>query len=145
MNRRKRSGQGSDRAKIFGNASTVALEEEQLAVDKLTGLVVLSFAIESQCTAQDRILPGLDYDPSGIIINTNNAETNVVVNNGQTAVIGGLTKQDEATSITGIPILKDIPLLGAVFRYETKTSENRDLVIFVTPTIVENDLAEAGQ
>ncbi|MFH2034931.1 MAG: secretin N-terminal domain-containing protein [Candidatus Zixiibacteriota bacterium] len=86
----------------------------------------------------------LEFDPNGIIINTNNAETNVVVNNGQTAVIGGLTKQDESTSITGIPILKDIPLLGAIFRYETKSTENRDLVIFVTPTIVENDLAEAG-
>ncbi|MEW5924954.1 MAG: secretin N-terminal domain-containing protein [Candidatus Zixiibacteriota bacterium] len=78
---------------------------------------------------------------SGIIINTNNAETNVVVNNGQTAVIGGLTTQDEVEAVSGIPILKDIPVLGMVFRYTTKTTENRDLVIFVTPTIVENDLA----
>ena len=78
-----------------------------------------------------------------IIINTNNAETNVVVNNGQTAVIGGLTTQDEVESVAGIPILKDIPLLGAIFRYTTKRTENRDLVIFVTPTIVENDLADA--
>lgn len=83
----------------------------------------------------------LEPDPSGIVINTNNAETNVVVNNGQTAVIGGLTTQDEVEAVSGIPILKDIPLLGAVFRYTTKTTENRDLVIFVTPTIVENDLA----
>lgn len=78
---------------------------------------------------------------SGIIINTNNAETNVVVNNGQTAVIGGLTTQDEVEAVSGIPILKDIPVLGMVFRYTTKSMENRDLVIFVTPTIVENDLA----
>jgi len=85
----------------------------------------------------------LEPDPSGIIINTNNAETNVVVNNGETAVIGGLTTQDEVESQNGIPILKDIPILGAVFRYTSKRTENRDLVIFVTPTIVENDLAEA--
>lgn len=86
----------------------------------------------------------LEPDPSGIIINTNNAETNVVVNNGQTAVIGGLTTQDEVESVAGIPILKDIPLLGAIFRYTQKSVENRDLVIFVTPTIVENDLADTG-
>ena len=78
---------------------------------------------------------------SGIIINTNNAETNVVVNNGQTAVIGGLTTQDEVEATSGIPVLKDIPVIGMVFRYTTKSMENRDLVIFVTPTIVENDLA----
>jgi len=86
----------------------------------------------------------LEPDPSGIIINTNNAETNVVVNNGQTAVIGGLTTQDEVESVSGVPILKDIPLLGVLFRYTQKSTENRDLVIFVTPTVVENDLADTG-
>lgn len=86
----------------------------------------------------------LEPDPAGIIINTNNAETHVVVNNGQTAVIGGLTTQDEVEAVSGVPILKDIPLLGALFSYKTKATENRDLVIFVTPTIVESDLADAG-
>lgn len=85
----------------------------------------------------------LEPDAAGIIINTNNAETHVVVNNGQTAVIGGLTTQDEVESEAGLPILKDIPLLGSLFKYTTTSSESRDLVIFVTPTIVENDLAEA--
>jgi type IV pilus assembly protein PilQ len=86
----------------------------------------------------------LEPDAAGIIINTNNAETHVVVNNGQTAVIGGLTTQDEVESEAGIPILKDIPLLGVLFKYKTTSNENRDLVIFVTPTIVENDLADTG-
>lgn len=81
------------------------------------------------------------FDPNGVIINTNNAETNVIVANGQTAVIGGLTTQDEVSSVLGIPILKDIPLLGALFRYSNKRTENHDLVIFVTPTIVEGNLA----
>jgi len=86
----------------------------------------------------------LEPDAAGIIINTNNAETNVVVYNGQTAVIGGLTTQDEVESESGIPVLKDIPLLGTLFKYKTKSSETRDLVIFVTPTIVDNDLADSG-
>lgn len=79
-----------------------------------------------------------EYDQAGVIINTNNAETNVIVQNGQTAVIGGLTTQDEIESHVGLPILKDIPLLGYLFSYTKKEVINRDLVIFVTPTIVDN-------
>lgn len=85
------------------------------------------------------------FDPNGVIINTSNAETNVIVANGQTAVIGGLTTQDEIESSSGVPILKDIPLLGALFRYTNKRTENRDLVIFVTPSVVDSELAMNGR
>lgn len=84
------------------------------------------------------------FDPNGVIINTSNAETNIVVENGQTAVIGGLTTQDVTSTRTGVPVLREIPLLGYLFSYEQKRVENRDLVIFVTPTIVEGNLAESG-
>jgi type IV pilus assembly protein PilQ len=96
-------------------------------------------------TSENKILMHLhperssyEFGSAGVIINTNNAETNVVVANGQTAVIGGLTTQDEVETQVGIPILKDIPLLGALFSYNKKEIKNRDLVIFVTPTIVED-------
>ncbi|MEW6049554.1 MAG: type IV pilus secretin PilQ [Candidatus Zixiibacteriota bacterium] len=99
-------------------------------------------------TAENQILMNLaperstyEFDPNGVIINTSNAATHVIVEDGQTAVIGGLTTQDEVESVTGIPVLKDVPLLGALFRYSNKRTENRDLVIFVTPTIVDKDLA----
>lgn len=102
-------------------------------------------------TAENEILMHLkperstyEFDPNGVVINTNNAETHVIVSNGQTAVIGGLTTQDEVESVTGVPILKDIPILGALFRYSNKRTESRDLVIFVTPTIVDADLAMEG-
>ncbi len=98
-------------------------------------------------TSQDRILLKLrperssyTFDANGIVINTNNAETNVVVDNGQTVVIGGLTTQEEMESHTGLPILKDIPLLGYLFRYTRTSVVNRDLVIFVTPTIVTDEM-----
>ncbi len=124
-----------------------------------SGNVVIQFEeigtilrVTPHITAENQILmhlkperSTLQPDPSGIIINTNNAETNVVVNNGQTAVIGGLTTQDEVESQSGVPVLKDIPLLGAIFRYSQKSVENRDLVIFVTPTIVADDLAAEGR
>ena len=102
-------------------------------------------------TAENRILMHLmperstyQFDPNGVIINTSNAETNVIVSNGQTAVIGGLTTADEVETITGVPVLKDVPIIGALFRYSNKRTENRDLVIFVTPTIVEDEIAMSG-
>ncbi len=96
-------------------------------------------------TSDDKILMHLmperstyEYQQAGVVINTNNAETNVVVENGQTAVIGGLTTQDEIENHVGLPVLKDIPLIGYLFSYKKKEVVNRDLVIFVTPTIVED-------
>lgn len=94
-------------------------------------------------TSENRILLHLvperssyQFDPNGVIINTQNAETNVVVENGETAVIGGLTNQEVKHLRVGLPILKDIPLIGFLFGYDKKEVISRDLVIFVTPTIV---------
>ncbi|MBD3258880.1 hypothetical protein GF377_10635, partial [candidate division GN15 bacterium] len=120
-----------------------------------SGNVVIKFeevgtilVVEPHITAENQVLMYLkperstyEFDPNGVIINTNNAETNVIVNNGQTAVIGGLTTQDEIETELGVPILKDIPLLGRLFKYTNKRTESRDLVIFVTPTIVDDKLA----
>ena len=119
-----------------------------------SGNVVITFTevgtilrVTPHITSENRILLKLKperssytFDANGVIINTNNAETNVVVENGQTAVIGGLTTQEETKIHTGLPILKDIPLLGYLFRYTRKQIVNRDLVIFVTPTIVTDEM-----
>jgi len=120
-----------------------------------SGNVVIKFeeigtilTVTPHITAENQVLMHLkperstfEFDAAGVVINTNNAETNVIVSNGQTAVIGGLTTQDEVETEYGVPILKDIPLLGYLFKFTTKNSESRDLVIFVTPTIAEGDLA----
>jgi len=95
-------------------------------------------------TSENRILLHLvperssyQFDPNGVIINTQNAETNVVVENGETTVIGGLTNQEINNLKVGLPFLKDIPLIGYLFGYDKKEVTTRDLVIFVTPTIVD--------
>jgi type IV pilus assembly protein PilQ len=128
--------------KQFDEAGNVVIKFEEV------GTIL---RVTPHITADNQILmhlipekSSLEPAAAGIVINTSNAETNVVVNNGQTAVIGGLTRQEEVEKIQGIPILKDIPLLGMLFKYSQKSTENRDLVIFVTPTIVENDLANTG-
>lgn len=72
----------------------------------------------------------------GVIINTSESDTRVMVRNGETAIIAGLIRSVESTLESGVPVLKDLPLLGALFRHKTTTKNGRELVIFVTPRIV---------
>ncbi len=72
----------------------------------------------------------------GIIINTSEADTRVMVDDGQTAVIGGLIRTNESTVHRGVPFLKDIPLIGMLFSSTSTVKQNRELIIFVTPRIV---------
>jgi len=74
---------------------------------------------------------------SGIIFTTTEADTRVVVGDGQTAVIGGLMRDGDMVTEVGIPLLKDIPLLGRLFKNTDHQVEKRELLIFVTPRIVE--------
>ncbi|MFH1845745.1 MAG: secretin N-terminal domain-containing protein [bacterium] len=75
----------------------------------------------------------------GVIINTSESDNRVLVRNGETAVIAGLIRTVESKLESGVPVLKDIPLLGALFRQETTVQNNRELVVFVTPRIVTNE------
>ena len=77
----------------------------------------------------------------GIIINTTMADTRVMVNDGETAVIGGLIRSNESTTKRGIPVLMDIPLLGNLFRSNSTTHQKRELLIFVTPKILGDQTA----
>ena len=83
----------------------------------------------------------------GLIINTSEADTRVMVDDGQTAVIGGLIRTNESTVHVGVPILKDIPLVGLLFSSKSTSKSNRELIIFVTPKLVAdvatNDTAPA--
>jgi type II secretory pathway component GspD/PulD (secretin) len=79
------------------------------------------------------------YDEKGqVVISTQEAKTKVVVADGETVVIGGLTRNENTESESGIPFLKDIPLLGNLFKYTRKAVTKRDLIIFVTPRIIRN-------
>ena len=72
----------------------------------------------------------------GVIINTSEADTRVMVDDGQTAVIGGLIRTNTSMVRRGVPFLKDLPLLGAMFRSDNMVKQNRELIIFVTPRLL---------
>lgn len=72
------------------------------------------------------------------IIDTRQAETRVIVKSSETLVIGGLTNTDETVSVTRVPLLGRIPVLGHLFTHKSTTMVKTDLLIFITPTIVKN-------
>jgi type IV pilus assembly protein PilQ len=73
----------------------------------------------------------------GFIINKRNATSQVLVNNGETAVIGGLTQIQKTKTKSGIPLLMDLPLIGRFFSQTDDREEKRDLMIMITPTIID--------
>ena len=77
--------------------------------------------------------------PNGeIILNKNEITTNVLVDNGETVVLGGIFEQQNSKTQTKVPFLGDIPYVGRLFRKDAKTENKRELLIFVTPRIVND-------
>lgn len=74
----------------------------------------------------------------GFVFNRQNATTQVLVDDGETTVIGGLTIVEKSRVRTGVPILMDLPLLGGLFRNTREQENKRDLLIMVTPHIVRS-------
>lgn len=73
----------------------------------------------------------------GFVINTQEANSEVLVGDGETAVIAGLTVTEITVSKSGIPYLVDLPLIGRLFGFSTRREERRDLLILVTPHIID--------
>lgn len=71
-------------------------------------------------------------------INTNEVETKIRLKDGQTFAIGGLIRDDVSESISKIPLLGDLPLLGALFSQRSDDTKKKEIIIFITPHIVED-------
>ncbi len=98
-------------------------------------------------TADRRILMQLHAERSsaqlaatdiGVVFQQQQGTTRLMVRDGETAVIGGLTVTETSTTIAGIPVLMDLPLVGGLFRTTREREQKRDLLIMVTPRIVED-------
>ncbi len=84
--------------------------------------------------------PGNPTPTGQLTINKNTIDTNVVVDNGETVVLGGIFEQENINSQTKVPFLGDLPYVGKLFRRESKQDNKRELLIFVTPRIVNDTL-----
>ena len=111
-----------------------------------TGVIL---EVTPHVTADENILMELHAERSdaelastdvGFIFNTQEADSRVLVRDGETVVIAGLTVTEETESQAGIPVLMDLPLLGRLFRVTRHQQEQQDLMILVTPHIVRENL-----
>jgi len=109
---------------------------------------VLSLKVKPQITPDGNVIMALDVtkDQPGagsgqfLQINTKHVKTEVLVENGGTVVIGGIYEQNERTDITKIPFLGDLPYIGFLFKNNATSSNRTELLVFITPRIVNERL-----
>jgi type IV pilus assembly protein PilQ len=95
-------------------------------------------------TSKDEIDNSVEVNGNPGII-TKKAETEVVLYNGSTTVIGGLNKDRDEKNIKGIPYLMDIPVIGHLFRWDSDSREMEELLIFITPQILGERTAKEAK
>ncbi|MEZ5561007.1 MAG: type IV pilus secretin PilQ [Pseudomonadales bacterium] len=109
---------------------------------------VLALEVTPQITPDDRIIMQLNVkqDTVGAVFNgvpsidTNEIETQVLVDNGQTVVLGGIFQTDRNISTTKTPFLGDLPYVGSLFRRKVEKDDKQELLIFITPRILQDTL-----
>jgi type IV pilus assembly protein PilQ len=79
----------------------------------------------------------VNFTNNGTLIDNNSNKTELLVGDGETVVIAGLTQTSVRVSKSGIPLLVDLPLIGRLFGYTTKQEQRRDLLILLTPHVID--------
>ena len=110
---------------------------------------VLRLEVTPQITPDDRIIMDLKINQDSIgevtlagpTIDTNALETQVLVENGETIVLGGIFRSEETNFTTKTPFLGDIPFLGVLFRRTEHVESKAELLIFITPRLVKDTLS----
>jgi len=111
---------------------------------------VLSLEVTPQITPDDRVIMDLDVHKDNVgetvsfgaglsapSIDTRQVQSQLLVDNGQTVVLGGIYETVSANQVTRVPFFSDLPLLGFLFRTTKTTDDRSELLIFVTPKILE--------
>ncbi|MGK0271013.1 MAG: type IV pilus assembly protein PilQ [Cocleimonas sp.] len=106
---------------------------------------VLSLEVTPQVTPDEHVIMDLkvNQDTVGTIfagvpsINTREVNTQVLVDNGQTVVLGGVHEEVNQANVSKVPVLGDVPVLGRLFRTDVDSDQKRELLIFVTPKIMK--------
>ena len=111
---------------------------------------VLSLKVRPQVTPDDNVIMTLRVNKDSVLpaaagavpaIDTKNVTTEVLVENGGTVVIGGIYQQTESTATTKVPVLGDLPYVGFLFKNNAKTDNRSELLIFITPKILKDNLS----
>jgi type IV pilus assembly protein PilQ len=108
----------------------------------------LSLEVTPQITPDGRIIMLLDIHQDSVVpgsgtvpaIATNTVNTRVLVNNGDTVVLGGVFREETTTTVSKTPFLGDLPYLGNIFKRTEESESKTELLIFITPTIINEIL-----
>lgn len=98
------------------------------------GRIELDIAQEVSAASETRT--GVNNSPT---ISTRKVETKLALADGATVLLAGLISQNESRGDTGIPVLKDIPLIGQLFRVNTDSKDRTELIVLITPYLINND------
>lgn len=132
---------------------TVVAGVTQNAFEKLD--TKLQLVVTPQVTGEGNVIMDLDImreflseQPTGNApppVESRKAKTKVMVRNGETAVVGGVYQSDVLENETGVPYLRNIPLLGWLFKSKTLRSTKNELIVFLTPRIINTDTGGAKE
>ncbi len=111
---------------------------------------VLSLKVKPQITPDGRLQLSIEVNKDRPLyenallnvppIETKNVKSEVLIENGGTVVIGGIYEEEESTGVDQVPVLGDIPVLGHLFKTQSKVSNRKELLVFITPRIVSDAL-----
>ncbi|MGB7597889.1 MAG: type IV pilus secretin PilQ [Gallionella sp.] len=109
----------------------------------------LSLTVKPQITPDDNIIMDIQVNKDSVgqlyagvpSINTNKVTTQVLVENGGTVVIGGVYTQQQSDGVNKVPLLGDVPLLGYLFRSNSKLDNKDELLVFITPKIIKDAMS----
>ena len=109
----------------------------------------LKLEVTPQITPEGNVLLDVDVNKdsvgiqttSGFAIDTKHVQTQVLVENGGTVVIGGIYSQTESTNVNKVPFLGDIPILGNLFKDNAKVNNRTELLVFLTPRVLNDSVS----
>ncbi|APV50435.1 type II secretion system protein GspD [Betaproteobacteria bacterium GR16-43] len=104
------------------------------------GAVKLKIFQEVSSVTRDKAL----VQSADIITNKRSLDSTVLVDQGQIVVLGGLIQDDQQATVDKIPLLGDIPYLGALFKYESRNRKRTNLMVFLRPVVLKDDKAAAA-
>jgi type IV pilus assembly protein PilQ len=157
--------QAEGRGKVISNPRVITSNNKEALIEQGTEIpyqqatssgatsvsfkkAVLSLKVVPQITPDNKIIMDLivNKDSVGTVfngvpsINTRQVSTRVLVDNGQTVVLGGIYEQEQNRASNRVPFLGDLPYVGALFRDRSEVNNKNELLIFVTPKIVKEEV-----
>lgn len=138
---------GNNQAGSIRSGQAVAFQEASAGGNATAQFreAVLALNVTPQITPDDRVMLRLNISQDAVgeivagqaSINVNDLNTQVLVNNGETLMLGGILREENRRSVEKVPLFGDIPLIGRIFRRVEQRQDQSELLMFITPRIID--------